>query len=169
MTSPPEPASRGRHPLGPALGPKGHTCGGCAWAHPAGPDGGDLRCAASGGRGVSAHWHSCRFHESLLDCLQCSACCGPAFDAVEVDENDPMVDIHPTLLTRVFNRLQIRRTTDNHCAALERSSKRCRIYGDRPRCCREFERGSDNCVWARRRLGFSPPWPANPAGGHDSR
>ena len=160
MTSPPERSSRKRHPLGPELGAVGDTCGGCAWARPEGPDGGDLRCAASGGRGVSARWHSCRFHEPVLDCFDCAACCGPAFDAVEVDENDPVVGLHTSLVTRVFGRLQIRRTTENHCGALERSSNSCRIYADRPQCCRDFERGSANCIFARRRVGLSPPWPA---------
>jgi Fe-S-cluster containining protein len=31
----------------------------------------------------------------------------------------------------------------------------CRIYEDRPRTCREFERGGRHCLTARRRVGLS--------------
>lgn len=147
------------HPLGVPWGQPGTTCGGCGWAQPDEDQPGTLRCAASGGRVVTGAWGGCCVHEPALDCFSCAACCGPAFDAVEVQPEDPVLGLHPSLMTEVFGRPQVRRTASNHCAALDRSDNHCRIYAERPQCCRDFTRASENCAFARRRVGRSPPWP----------
>jgi Fe-S-cluster containining protein len=92
-----------------------------------------------------------------LDCLNCAACCGPAFDAVEVSPTDPVRQRAPEWIVRRDGRFQVPRTPDNHCACLQ-ADNRCRIYDLRPRCCRDFTQGSANCLFARRRSGRSAPF-----------
>ncbi len=97
---------------------------------------------------------SVRMWEGALDCLACAACCGPAYDAVELRRGDVR---HPDLVIVKDGRAQIARTATNFCAALG-DGNRCAIYADRPRCCRDFEKGGANCLDARRRSGKSPRW-----------
>ena len=99
----------------------------------------------------------CDRWESKLDCLKCAACCGPAFDAVEVSKKDARRLEGLVALVRTDGRLQVARTDDNRCSALG-THNRCHVYEERPRCCRDFEKGSANCVFARRRVGLSPLW-----------
>jgi len=53
----------------------------------------------------------------------------------------------------------------SRCAALHGDGHdatfHCVIYEDRPRACRELEAGSDNCLFARRRVGFDYPPPSS--------
>ena len=147
------------HPLGPLLGKANEHCQSCAWSRLAGPGPKVLRCVASGNKRVASEWPACQFWESELDCLTCAACCGPAFDAVEVSLRDPVRRTQPGCIVRIDGRYQVARTADNHCVNLDRTNQnKCVIYGDRPRCCRDFEQGSGNCIFARRRLGLSPSW-----------
>ena len=48
------------------------------------------------------------------------------------------------------------RLDDGWCAALDRNSMRCTIYGRRPDICRDFEMGASDCV-AERTLFYSRP------------
>ena len=147
------------HPLGLALGDPNERCGTCAWSRMAGPGPKVLRCVASGHKRVERDWPSCQVWEGELDCLSCAACCGPAFDAVEVSQRDPVRRLQPQCIIRLDGRYQVMRTEDNHCVNLDRNNQnKCVIYTDRPRCCRDFEQGSANCIFARRRLGLSPSW-----------
>jgi Fe-S-cluster containining protein len=107
---------------------------------------------------VRADWRGCAAWEAEPACLDCAACCGPAYDAVEIGPRDPVRKAAPTLVVVRDGRIQIARTADNHCAALG-PGNRCRIYDDRPRCCRGFEKLGANCLDARRRVGLSPRWP----------
>lgn len=145
------------HPLGVGWGPEQQSCATCCWSKLAGPGPKVLRCVASGNKRVRGHWKACQFWEAALDCLDCAACCGPAFDAVEVSPGDPVRKKHPHLIARYDGRFHVPRTPDNHCVNLD-SQNKCVIYDDRPRCCREFERGSANCIFARRRVELSQTW-----------
>lgn len=146
------------HPLGPAWGDPGRTCGDCAWSRPVADRAPLVMCAAAGDQEVAARSRSCIAFQFPLDCFSCAACCGPAFDAVEADDDEPVLVRHPHLFTKQFGRHQIQRTTEGTCPALDRSCNACQIYADRPLSCRDFTVGSTNCIFARRRVGLDPSW-----------
>jgi len=77
-----------RHPLGPDWGTEASSCASCAWSHLAGPGPKVWRCQASGGQRIDPRDRGCVVWEGELDCLACAACCGPAFDAVEVSPGE---------------------------------------------------------------------------------
>ena len=98
--------------------------------------------------------------EAALDCQACGACCREAYGAVEVGARDPVLRRHPELIEHIGTRRTIRRD-GLLCGALAKSNETyaCTIYDDRPKTCRDFERGGRHCLDARRRLGLSPPLP----------
>ncbi len=80
-----------------------------------------------------------------------------------MSRRDPVVRTHPALVVDRGDYLEIRRVGDR-CACLAAGEVsadgtldryRCTIYQERPRPCREFERGGGHCVVARRRVGLS--------------
>ena len=144
-----------RHPLGHPLAAKG-TCEDCVWLSKDDEAADAFKCVASG-RSADPKWPACIRKEEELDCLKCAACCGPAFDVVEVESDDPVVLKHPELIGKADGRLHILRKPGNSCFCLGIDNK-CSIYANRPICCREFERGSENCIFARRRVSISPSW-----------
>ena len=159
------PAARGlmfesvdQHPIGVAWGPKSETCGSCVWASLRGPGPKVLRCLASGAnRRVASEQQSCVNWEEPPECLDCAACCGPAFDAVELGAKDVFRKRWPHFCTVRDGRHQVARTEDNCCVCLQ-ADNRCEAYADRPSTCRDFEKGSANCLFARRRVHLSPLW-----------
>ena len=146
-----------KHPLGLPYHSKQGTCEECAWSQYKGPGPKVLRCTAAQGKRIQSDWIGCINWEAELECLRCAACCGPAYDVVEISTRDPVRKSRPEWVVTIENRHQMKRRSDNHCQALL-SDNKCQIYEDRPRCCRDFERGGDNCLFARRRLGFTRPW-----------
>ena len=149
-----------RHPLGHALSAEDVRCGDCSWSTLQGPGPRVLRCLAAGGLvppRVEAQQHGCDRWEVEPDCLKCNACCGPAYDVVEVGLRDPVRSRHPDWVEHADGRHRIRRTPSGHCAALQVDGQ-CQIYSGRPSCCRAFEKLSANCIHARRRAGLSPSW-----------
>ena len=50
--------------------------------------------------------------------------------------------------------MSMARLDDGWCAAVDRSTWRCRIYDRRPWVCREFEMGGPDCL--EERAGYSP-------------
>ena len=141
------------HPSGlPASArPERGTCGECAWQR---PFRGRPRCLQAARR-VETSWPACERFEPELDCQDCGACCREAYGRVELSRRDPFVRLHPELLERIDGRLVLDRK-DGRCPALEGDGPyACRCYEDRPRTCRDFERGSLNCLEARRRVGLS--------------
>jgi hypothetical protein len=151
------------HPRGRPWGPPTSRCESCAWSRLAGPGPRVLRCLAAPSSGsvfsrVEPRWMGCDRWEDELQCQVCGACCGPAYHAVEVSTRDRVRAHHPDVLERSEGRWQVRRTPDNWCSCLN-SDGLCTIYGERPRCCRDFERGGVNCLDARRRTGHSAGWP----------
>jgi hypothetical protein len=155
------------HPLGFPLGPAGETCGGCAWRYRGGRGPAVDRCRQSvgevgDGRRVRPEHPACERWEAPVDCLTCGACCREAYHSVAVSMRDPVVWKQPGLIVREGHRFSILRAGER-CAALESEPSaaaggaryHCRIYEDRPRTCRDFERGGRHCLVARRRVGLS--------------
>jgi Fe-S-cluster containining protein len=114
-----------------------------------------LRCLAARARRVSEDWGACDRHELEPDCLDCTACCGPAFHVVELGRRESQ---RPSLAAWVVmqeGRPTLPRGAEGLCPALDPGSGCCSVYADRPDSCRDFEKGSANCLWARRRAGLS--------------
>lgn len=75
---------------------------------------------------------------------------------VELASDDPFLEEHPNLVTRVEGRAVLERP-GGHCVALCNEGSRgfaCRVYETRPVSCREFEVGGENCLEARKRVGL---------------
>jgi hypothetical protein len=153
-------AEPARHPLGhAAVGPSaGKTCADCAWTFRAR---GAARCWHAENARLDPTWPACtRFEPAAeLDCLTCGACCREAYHSVEISRREPVIKRHPDMVVIHDNYLELRRDGER-CAALgggrtPHDAYGCRIYDDRPRTCREFTRGSKNCLDARRRVGLS--------------
>ena len=146
-----------RNPIGIEPGPTGTQCGGCTWRVVAGPGPKVDRCLRFGKQRVSTEWPGCASYTAQLDCLDCGACCREAYHAVEVGPRDAFVRSHPEYITTVDGRLNVARR-DGICACLAPAGGEwpCTVYKDRPRTCRDFTRGSANCVDARVRLSITP-------------
>jgi hypothetical protein len=134
-------------------------CETCAWLRRSGPGPKVDRCVQAEGTRIDPSLRGCARYESLPECTDCGACCREAYGAVEVGGRDRFVALHPELLLRRDDRYEVRRA-GGRCAALEGGRARgepyaCAVYDDRPSTCREFERGSVNCLEARRRVGLS--------------
>jgi Fe-S-cluster containining protein len=94
-----------------------------------------------------------------LSCRTCGACCREAYHSVEVAPTEAVNRRHPALVERRETYRRLRRQGER-CAALAGTGTpaapfECTIYPDRPRACREFERGGTHCLEARRRVGLS--------------
>lgn len=108
---------------------------------------------------------ACEHFATGLDCLACGACCREAYDSVPVTgEDEEVLTHHPELVvTHDDGWVDLRRVPSpsgcgTRCAALTGDGPFvCRIYAHRPTTCRELEPGSDGCLFARRRVGLSPP------------
>ena len=150
------------HPLGFPPGPAGETCGSCTWRYMGGRGPAVDRCRQSvgevgDGRRVRPEYAACERWEAAVDCLTCGACCREAYHSVSVSLRDPVVWKQPGLIVRDGHRFSLLRAAER-CAALESEAPgqyHCRIYEDRPRTCRDFERGGRHCLTARRRVGLS--------------
>ena len=165
------------HPSGFRLDPvAGRTCGECGW-YTAATRGG--RCRQVPELRADGAWPSCERFESSLDCLSCGACCREAYDVVVIGPREPVARRHPDLVKVTEEGAELLRP-DGRCVALSggapvlprlptsdatrpllplhRPSEEpftCRIYAERPRTCRDFERGGEHCLEARRRVGLS--------------
>lgn len=133
-------------------------CADCAWGQTVR---GTLRCRHAPAVRLPASAPACLRWEPAaeLDCAQCGACCREAYDAVEVAPRDAVAKRHPALVVRQDGRCKLVRHGER-CAALRggeipTAAYHCEIYADRPRTCREFTRGSVNCLNARQRVGLS--------------
>ncbi len=152
------------HPVGGLSGQSDATCGGCAWFQLQTPSRG--RCAAHAGldgqpRRTRATQPSCATWEPALeqaDCLTCGACCREAFDAVPVEAASPLHTTHPHWIRRDLEGFgPYLPRPGGRCVALapEHPPHVCTAYASRPQSCRDFERGSRNCLEARRKVGLS--------------
>jgi hypothetical protein len=153
----------------PSLHPSGHAtfaayyeehgCADCAWA--TSERKGGYRCAHAPNARIPEDESACMRWEAAndLDCLTCGACCREAYDSVEIGNNEPVLARYPEWIDRESKRNKLRRNGDR-CIALQggytcTEAYICAIYDERPQTCRDFERGSDNCLDARRRVGLS--------------
>jgi Fe-S-cluster containining protein len=105
----------------------------------------------------------------LIDsCDGCGACClvvtSPPFYHVfhEFGEQawEQLQRDRPDLLAEIIADNEARRTNGGPfygtpCLWFDPETRRCRHYEYRPLACREFERGGDDCLDARRRAGIS--------------
>lgn len=153
-----------------------HTCGDCAWfSLRAGARKG--RCTQSGpsqlakGR-FEPTTPACSHHEPEFDCIACGACCREAYDTVEVGPRDPAKKRHLHLMTPRQGGYDMARQ-DGRCICLSGGQPvqhnghhgilsvpseapfLCSIYEERPKTCRDFTRGSQHCLEARRKVGLS--------------
>jgi hypothetical protein len=150
-----------RHPAGHA--PRvdyfpGRGCADCAWSFRAR---GILRCRHAPTARLPADAPACARWEpaDALQCQTCGACCREAYHSVEVSRREPVVQRHPEWVLKFDSHVKLRRE-GGRCVALEgghtaREPYACAIYDERPRTCREFTRGGDHCLDARRRVGLS--------------
>lgn len=154
-------APPGRHPAGHAGLAHyfaGHGCADCAWGY---ADRRGQHCRHAPDLRLPQNAWACTRWEPAneLDCLACGACCREAYHTVEVAERDPVNKRHPELVVMQGKRRKLRREGER-CAALAggrgpHEPYACAIYENRPRTCREFVRGGENCLDARRRVGLS--------------
>lgn len=148
------------HPVGGRT--RDGSCADCAWAFHGGPGRAVARCRQHGAARIELDGPACDRFEAVFDCQDCGACCRAAYHSVTVSRRDPAVTKHPELIEDRGEYLEIRRSGDR-CAALGGghwdgdafAPFACSIYDDRPRPCREFERGGEHCLTARRRVGLS--------------
>lgn len=154
-------AAPARHPAGHSVvseSLEARGCVDCAWAF---TRRNRLRCRHAPERAIPADSPACVRWEAAaeLACEDCGACCREAFDAVEVAAREAINREHPELVIREGGRRRLRRDGDR-CAALQGGLSpaerfRCAVYPHRPRACRDFPRGSENCLQARKKVGLS--------------
>jgi len=138
------------HPAGFSVPPyRGEEqCGGCGWRD------GDGHCLQAEAE-VAGDLPGCERWEPALECLSCSACCGPAYDTVELAEHEPLVQLRPDLVIRRGDKLELRRI-GSRCAALaDEAPFTCSVYQNRPSTCHGFAVAGEHCLTARRRVGLS--------------
>lgn len=145
------------NPLSKEPGPPDAHCGDCVWHYRGGRGRPVWRCRRHAHGRIEPEASACVSYTPQLDCLSCGACCREAYDAVEVGARDPFVRRHPERIIRVDQRLQVARKA-GICACLAPADGQwpCTVYADRPKTCRDFEYASDNCLFARDRLGLNP-------------
>jgi hypothetical protein len=126
----------------------------------------------------------CERFEAAIDCLSCGACCREAYHSVEVKKRDSFRTFHPDVVVDRGNYHEVQRVPTfavnpprdgqpaaTRCISLaggalvqlrvgDRSqpsftSYACTTYDARPKTCRDFTLGSDNCLQARQRVGMS--------------
>ncbi len=143
--------------LGIPLAPDdGRTCADCAWAAPGNFSDRILRCLRADNARVEPDWPACVRAEFDLDCQFCGACCGSAFSEVVVESEELFRKKHPELLT--WTRVGWVMDRDGvDCVVLKRTvgACTCTLYEDRPQTCRDFQSGTEDCLKARRKYGFS--------------
>lgn len=142
------------HPVGLPLAAAANAgCSNCTWRYRVR---GVERCRQADGARIDADWPACERWEPALDCQECGACCRAAYDSVTIGPREAIVRRHPELVVVRKDYVELARSGDR-CAALDRVGTRygCRVYNDRPRTCRDFERAGAHCLEARRRVGLS--------------
>lgn len=88
----------------------------------------------------------------VLDCGGCGLCCGlqpsPPFLPTELDALAPGLvgDIEARLASRGF-------AAGAACFWMDRGTRKCRHYEDRPEVCRQFELGGEDCLAMRAAAG----------------
>jgi Fe-S-cluster containining protein len=99
-----------------------------------------------------------------LDCLTCGACCRQASDGrILVPEQDILrwkragrTDLVTALVPGHFSEMAFAFTERGACVHLgtAQNPNACQIYEDRGTTCRDFEKGSRQCLEFRREAGL---------------
>lgn len=166
------------HPTGLHCDPiPGRTCAECGWFEPRSASAGSCRQT---GRRVEGRWPSCERFEGPLECSACGACCREAYHVVLAGPREPAARRHPELFVVHDDGAAELRRPGGRCVALRGGAPlepalptsdaehpqlplhrpnqepfSCAIYEERPKTCRDFARGGENCLDARRRVGLS--------------
>ena len=103
-----------------------------------------------------------------VGCDDCGACCREAYDSVPVTPED-IARLGATHAERIrvhddgwtdLHRIPSTEREGTRCIALCNRANGdfyCDMYAVRPDTCRDVEIGSAGCLFARRRVGLSPP------------
>jgi len=104
--------------------------------------------------------------DTELDCLACGACCRTGHDGRILIPPEDLVrwramgrdDVAEAVQPGHFSMVAFATRPDGSCVHLGTpgSPNACRIYDIRGTTCREFERGSRQCLEFRRDLGIDP-------------
>lgn len=102
--------------------------------------------------------------DDALDCLSCGACCRTGTDGRILIPPEDLLrwralgrdDIAEAVQSGHFGMLGFATRKDGSCVHLgtAESTNACRIYEIRGTTCRDFERGSKQCLEFRRDAGF---------------
>ncbi len=84
-----------------------------------------------------------------VTCDTCQACCCRLEVMIITDTGVPERHIK----TDKWGAETMKRLEDGWCSALDRNTKMCTIYENRPWICREFEMGSYECISERDDIG----------------
>lgn len=88
-----------------------------------------------------------------LDCQSCGACCkGLGVDVSTSDEDVPQYMVKDDRL--MGPQMRVRKGACIALRGLIGSKVCCSIYEGRPQVCRDFDPGSDLCMWARKQAGL---------------
>jgi len=95
--------------------------------------------------------------EPEISCAECAACCC-RLEVLIVGDDVP----ERLVADNDWGGAVMRRLDDGWCAALDRQTLLCTIYGRRPGICRDFATGGHDCRAVRRAQGYgtadgSPP------------
>ena len=86
--------------------------------------------------------------EPAIHCETCKACCC-RLEVILMGEDAPPERF---VETDRWGGQVMARLDDGFCAALDRSTRRCTIYAQRPGVCRDFDMGGDDCRFERGRI-----------------
>ncbi|MFO0619040.1 MAG: YkgJ family cysteine cluster protein [Polyangiaceae bacterium] len=105
--------------------------------------------------------------DSELDCLACGACCRTGHDGRILIPAEDLArwrrigrpDLAEAIQPGHFGEVAFATRDDGSCVHLGTSTSpnACAIYADRGTTCREFERGSWQCLEFRRTAGLARP------------
>ena len=146
-----------RTDISPQPAPADARCGGCTWRHLPASGPSLPRCwRFPEAPAIRDDWPACPAFTAALDCQACGACCGPAYDCVEVERHEAIVQSHGHLLVEAWGQLQLPRP-GGRCVCLVGEAPRlsCTLYSLRPQSCRDFPVGEQSCLQARRRVGLT--------------
>jgi Fe-S-cluster containining protein len=127
------------------------------------------RTTSSSASPSSSSWVSSISDAVELDCLTCGACCRTGHDGrILVPAADLLrwkrigrADIAAAVQPGHFGEVGFATRSDGSCVHLGTSASpnACTIYEDRGTTCREFEKGSWQCLEFRREAGIDVPRP----------
>lgn len=83
-----------------------------------------------------------------ISCAACAACCC-RLEVMLMGDDDIPVEL---TVEDAWGGWVMRRLDDGWCAALERDTLRCSIYGRRPGVCLDYPMGGSDCIVERSRL-----------------